>query len=137
MTMAASTGLQAKNAPERLSGVLSDPDIEGFRHPKASDMEPPLRCAACLAPVAYGKDRIALDGSHVHTFANPHGIVFEVGCFALAPGCRTIGSASDEFTWFPGYVWEIGVCGNCARHLGWRFVSESADFWALILDRLV
>ncbi|WP_051328395.1 cereblon family protein [Desulfatirhabdium butyrativorans] len=138
MTMTACSGFHAKGAPERLAGMLSKPDIEGRHQPKAADREPPLRCAACLEPVATGKDRIAVDGSHAHVFANPCGIVFEIGCFALAPGCGTVGEASDEFTWFPGYAWQIGVCGNCARHLGWRFASDGGNFfWALILDRLV
>jgi hypothetical protein len=138
MTMAASTtGIRAKGEPDRFTGRLSEPDIAGRHRPQASGKDPPLRCAACLEPVAYENDRIAIDGGHVHAFANPYGIVFEIGCFARAPGCRTIGAASDEFTWFPGYAWQIGVCGNCDRHLGWRFASEGGNFWALILEMLI
>lgn len=138
MTMAASTsGTQAKGATERFAGVYSGTDPQNRHRPQTADGRSPLRCTFCLEPVAYAKDRISVEGSHIHVFTNPSGIVFEIGCFALAPGCRTVGQASDEFTWFPGCTWQIAVCGKCTGHLGWCFASESARFWALILDRLV
>jgi hypothetical protein len=95
-----------------------------------------LRCRACEAEVAREDDRIEMSGAHVHTFVNPHGHVFEIGCFARAHGCAPVGRASAFFSWFPGYAWRIAVCGSCRAHLGWAF-GEEPGFYGLILARLV
>ena len=78
-----------------------------------------------------------MQGAHQHTFANPHGLVFRIGCFRRARGCGYTGPLSNEFSWFRGYSWRIAVCGRCLNQLGWLFVS-SADtaFNGLILDQL-
>ncbi|HNS99887.1 MAG TPA: cereblon family protein [Polyangiaceae bacterium] len=80
--------------------------------------------------------RIEVAGAHRHTFANPHGLVFQIGCFSEATGCRGTGPASDDFTWFSGYEWQVGVCARCGIHLGWRFISHRTSFFGLIVDRL-
>jgi peptide methionine sulfoxide reductase MsrB len=41
-----------------------------------------------------------------------------------------------EFTWFAGYAWQVGICGNCDAHLGWIFTSDPHRFYGLILERL-
>lgn len=30
-------------------------------------------------------------------------------------------NASTEFSWFPGYAWQIANCTVCLAHIGWRF----------------
>ena len=95
-----------------------------------------LRCRACDAEIADEDDRIEMSGAHAHTFVNPHGHVFEVGCFARAPGCAPLGPASAFFSWFPGYAWRVVVCAQCRTHLGWSF-GEAPDFFGLVLPRLV
>jgi hypothetical protein len=102
------------------------------------ETEPYIVCRQCQHPVTRRQEAIAMEGSHTHTFANPHGVVFEIGCFREANGCRQIGPSTDEFTWFRGYEWRIAICHGCAVHLGWRFTSPGrAAFHALILDRLI
>jgi len=95
-----------------------------------------LRCRACEAAIASIDDRIEIAGAHAHTFVNPHGHVFEIGCFARADGCTTLGPASAFFSWFPGYAWRVAVCAGCRTHLGWSF-GEAPDFWGLVLPSLV
>lgn len=95
-----------------------------------------LLCAACRHVIAHTGEEIRVQGSHRHTFANPHGYVFRIGCFRAAAGCRTASAASEEFSWFPGYAWRIQVCGNCYAHLGWEFRSARDGFYGLILERL-
>lgn len=129
--------LRLKGRPERFSGVVSDPGIAVRRKREPVPKKEPIRCAACREPVTEESDRIAVQNSHVHVFTNPYGIVFEIGCFEKAPGCRLVGLASDEFTWFAGFRWQIAVCCGCESHLGWRFASETLAFWALVLDRLI
>ncbi len=64
------------------------------------------------------------------------GIVFHIGCFGDAPGCRTTGVPTSEFTWFGGFAWSLALCGNCNAHLGWRYQGAQVSFFGLILDRL-
>ncbi len=97
-----------------------------------------IRCAQCLHAITRPEERIVIDGAHQHTFANPHGIIFEIGCFRTAEGSRYVGPATDEFTWFKGYAWRISVCGKCLLHLGWLYTAAGKDsFFGLITDRLV
>ncbi|MFZ7127308.1 MAG: cereblon family protein [Desulfobacterales bacterium] len=102
-----------------------------------SDIDPHIRCRQCLAIVSHLEDRLPVDGSHHHTFANPAGLVFTIGCFSNAEGCGTVGAYSREFTWFPGYHWRVAVCRRCLSHLGWHFAGSGGGFWGLILDQLV
>ena len=81
---------------------------------------------------------MAMQGAHQHTFANPHGVVFEIGCFKNATGCGYAGAATDEFSWFAGYSWRICFCSMCLTHPGWLFTSNAGDgFHAFILDRIL
>lgn len=107
------------------------------------DEDPPeseefIRCRACLRVVTHSRERIEVQGGHQHSFANPSGVVFEIGCFGAAIGCAYAGPATDEFSWFRGYRWKIAVCGGCLSHLGWRFSSAGGHlFHGLILNRLI
>ena len=95
-------------------------------------------CRECLHPVTREQDRTEVHGAHHHTFANPSGIVFTIGCFQFADGCGAAGSPSEEFTWFRGFSWRVAVCTACLAHLGWLFSTASgAAFWGLILDHLI
>ena len=94
-------------------------------------------CRQCLHEITSAAEITEIHGSHTHTFANPEGIVFEIGCYKDAWGCGYVGAASAEFTWFSGYVWRIAVCLNCHAHLGWRFSSQGGHFFhGLITNRI-
>lgn len=95
-----------------------------------------LVCRVCGHPVTSEAARMSVNGSHEHVFFNPHGIMFELGCFASAPGAGTQGPAVSEFSWFAGHTWQIAVCGACVTHLGWRFASGDASFYGLIPSAL-
>ncbi len=107
------------------------------------DEEPPgseefIRCRSCLRVVTHDSERVEIQGAHLHTFANPSGVVFEIGCFGAATGCAHAGPTTNEFSWFRGYRWKIAVCGGCLNHLGWRFSSGGGHvFHGLILNRLI
>lgn len=93
-------------------------------------------CRLCGEEVTTAEQKIAVHGSHTHTFFNPTGIVFELGCFGTAPGCRNAGEASSEFTWFAGHVWRIALCRRCSSHLGWSFTKGERSFYGLILSKI-
>ncbi|MFH0781668.1 MAG: cereblon family protein [Pseudomonadota bacterium] len=93
-------------------------------------------CLACGGVVTWKDQKIQVSGSHSHTFFNPAGIVYELGCFQQAPGCLVVGPPSAEFTWFPGHLWRLALCRRCRTHLGWLFAMAGATFYGLILSKL-
>jgi hypothetical protein len=96
-----------------------------------------LICAACRTVITRERARIEINGGHEHSFFNPHGIIFHIGCFSEAPGCRPDGPFSGDFSWFPGYQWQIVHCRNCITHLGWSFrAGIGTPFFGMILNRL-
>ncbi|WP_417691406.1 cereblon family protein [Pseudidiomarina sp.] len=98
-----------------------------------------LFCAACGYLITFGDLRIAMKEDHEHTVFNPAGIIFTIGCFQEAPGCFTTGHESAEFSWFPGYKWQLAHCAQCQRHLGWQFrnpLQVPASFYGLIQNHL-
>jgi len=95
-----------------------------------------LACARCLARVTRTGERISVGGGHEHTFANPEGYSYRIGCFARA-AVVAVGGSSAYWTWFQGFRWTIELCGDCGEHLGWLFRSADSEFHGLILDRLV
>jgi hypothetical protein len=105
---------------------------------QAPEEEPYILCRQCHQSITRPAERITVQGAHHHTFANPHGIVFEIGCFKHAQGCGYAGPPSTEFAWFSGYAWRVSFCTLCLTHLGWVFIADSGDsFHGFILDRLI
>ena len=95
-------------------------------------------CSACANPITSFEDRISVDGSFHHTFANPAGYLYRIGMFDSAQGSRIVGEYTSEFSWFGGYLWCYVVCARCLQHLGWHFSSTSGrDFFGLILEKLI
>jgi hypothetical protein len=98
----------------------------------------PLICAACSHPITTTGARIEMLGMHVHECVNPHGHHFRIGCFAAAPGALPVSNSSAEWSWFPGYRWQVVACASCREHVGWLYTrAEDARFHGLILDALV
>ncbi len=128
--------LKPEDAPPDSPGSTAAEETRETRE-KAPEKEEYLLCVRCRQPITRPADKIAIQNAHQHAFANPSGLIFEIGCFQAAPGCAHIGESSSEFTWFPGYQWKIAVCGNCLTHLGWRFTAPGTAFHGLILSALI
>ncbi len=133
-------------------GVISDvvcrePSERGRENPGRYtdldvDLEEPekreyILCRQCLQIITGPDQRIEMHGAHQHVFANPNGIVYEIGCFREAQGCRYSGFSTEEFSWFVGFSWRVAVCGMCLAHLGWLFSSSGGSFQGLILNKLM
>lgn len=100
--------------------------------------EEKILCRACQQLITSPSERIEIAGSHEHTFANPAGIMYQIGCFKRAVGCGFVGPATPEWSWFKGFSWQVVVCSTCLTHLGWYYTSAGQqDFYGLILSRLV
>jgi len=112
--------------------AVSDAEIEDESGSKIN-----FFCTACENHIVAANQRRQVDGKHEHVQANPHGVVFHIGCFSSAPGCIQMGEASSEWSWFKGYNWQICLCSSCGFHLGWLFRSSESTFWGLIMSRLV
>ncbi len=120
----------------------TDTNIQEAADP-ASKEEEVIICSVCSNMVTRPLHQVMVNNAFSHAFANPHGQVFEIGCFTKAKGCIAVSASSSEFTWFPGYSWKIGACTGCAAHLGWVFLLDNPGsdnlkhFYGLILDRLI
>jgi hypothetical protein len=101
-----------------------------------SGLEKGLVCVECGHRITHDRFRIEVGGSHESIRLNLAGVLFRVGCFERAPGCRAVGESSTHWTWFPGYAWQVVVCGRCAEHLGWLYRDEDFVFYGLLLDAL-
>jgi hypothetical protein len=99
-----------------------------------------LRCVVCKHRISERAYRIEMAGAYEHTFVNPHGIAFHIGCFAAAPGCVHLGGTEEAFSWFPGWAWQVAACGRCRAHVGWIYRAigglAGQQFHGLILDKL-
>jgi hypothetical protein len=97
-----------------------------------------LHCINCRIAITSDDQGISVNSSHVHTFSNPAGLTFRIGCFSGAPGCLFHEDPTSQHSWFPGYSWQYADCSGCSQHLGWQFIGKKeTDFFSgLILNRL-
>jgi hypothetical protein len=109
---------------------------EKIQKKEKTNKEDFILCKLCGHRITTSSASIAVGNSHLHTFANPAGLLFDIGCFKSAPGCLNTGPFTHEFSWFKGYKWRISVCESCHAHIGWMFGSANHIFFGLILDRL-
>jgi len=54
-------------------------------------------------------------------FVNNHGYNHEMLTVKKCWGIITQGQPESEYSWFPGYTWQIINCAECWSHLGWEF----------------
>ena len=118
-------------------GAALTTTVPATRPEPTDDQGRVLACARCARFITTTAARIEVGGAHEHTFTNPAGLRFHIGCFSPVTGCAAAGEPSTFWTWFPGYSWQVEGCVSCAQHLGWFFASGSDGFHGLILDRLV
>jgi hypothetical protein len=125
------------------SGKPGDEIAEDILSEEKKEMKPEedehIFCRKCQHIITRPAEAIQVNGQHQHTFANPHGLIFEIGCFHMAEGCGYIGQKTAEWSWFKGFSWKVAICGKCLAQVGWIFTSSkgSDNFHGLILDRLV
>lgn len=129
-------GLRRYDKDGALIGLDLHLDVLGDDAPEPRK-EQALHCAVCGHRITRIKDRTLVNGRHLYVFTNPLGVTYRIGCFRAATGCQPEGPSSFDYTWFPGYSWQIQRCGSCHLHMGWRFQGDDSAFYGLVLKQLV
>ncbi|XP_035911574.1 protein cereblon homolog [Anopheles stephensi] len=87
-------------------------------------------CKRCESEIANYDDMFAMSKQGVQTsYCNPAGHVHDTLTVHKTKENSTlpVDRPSTNFSWFPGYSWQIIVCANCRQHLGWKFVAEKKN----------
>lgn len=94
-----------------------------FFHPQMCFFE----CQRCSNQIASYSDIFAMAKGNVNAnYCNPAGYIHEtltVHKTIDEEVLRIVDRPSSEFSWFPGYAWQIAVCGVCSAHIGWKFTA--------------
>ena len=130
-------GLWLKLPPEKKDHIAPERFLEDNSTETLYESGEYILCRQCRQLITVAAERITVQGFHQHTFANPKGIVYQIGCFGNANGCSYTGPLTSEWSWIKGFDWRIAVCSICRIHLGWLFVAaENEYFNGLILNQL-
>jgi len=115
-----------------------DPKLDSMLEIQTPNDKSFIYCSMCSHVIGHTADRTEIHTQHTHLLTNPHGFVFNVGCFANALGCEISGTPEAADSWFMNYQWQVAGCAQCHNHLGWYFTQslERAFFYGLILDRI-
>lgn len=126
-----------------MSKAAPQPDEIVDKQPQENDGEQEtsghkrILCRQCLQLITTAAECIEIQGSHQHTFSNPAGLLFQIGCFRRAGGCVMASAPEAQWSWFPGFSWQVVLCSSCATHLGWCYTGSGDFFYGLILHRLL
>ncbi|XP_055587848.1 protein cereblon-like [Uranotaenia lowii] len=88
-------------------------------------------CKRCENEIGSYNDLFAMSKQGIQTsYCNPQGFVHETLTIYKTKDDSTfnVDRPSTEFSWFPGYSWQITLCTNCRQHLGWKFVATKKNY---------
>lgn len=136
-------GVAVVNGSGQYWFFVSDPDKQSKKKSQSQEQEQEkeekdILCRQCEARITSPIHRFEVQGDFEHTFLNPGGQVFRIGCFSSADGCLNLGVPTTDWTWFEGFEWQVAICKQCYVHLGWFYRSSGEkNFYGLILDSLI
>lgn len=87
-------------------------------------------CRRCRNQIANCNTLFAMSKHGVQTnYCNPGGIIHETNTvYAVrTDAVYPSGAPSTQFSWFPGYSWQVLLCRICDIHIGWRFDSTKPN----------
>lgn len=128
---------RSREAPGPPLGEIDEEACRYDEEEKEPHWEEKILCRQCMQVITSPAERIQVQGSHRHTFSNPVGLLFQIGCFRRVKGCVNASPPEAEWSWFRGYAWQVVLCSACANHLGWRYTGQNDGFYGLILDKLM
>lgn len=86
-----------------------------------------FECQRCSSQIASYSDIFAMAKGNLNAnYCNPAGYIHEtltVHKTIHEEALRIVDRPSSEFSWFPGYAWQIAVCKECSGHIGWKFTA--------------
>lgn len=85
-----------------------------------------FKCKRCKNSIAIYDDIFAMAKGNVNAnYCNPAGYIHETLTVqkTLDNSLKMVDRPSTEFSWFPGYAWQIAVCAKCQSHIGWKFIA--------------
>ncbi|EAT43510.1 AAEL005081-PA [Aedes aegypti] len=88
-------------------------------------------CKRCDNEIGSFNDIFAMNKQGVQTsYCNPSGYVHDTLTIYKTKenSTFTVDRPSTEYSWFPGYSWQITLCSNCRQHLGWKFVATKNNY---------
>ncbi|XP_055617888.1 protein cereblon-like [Toxorhynchites rutilus septentrionalis] len=88
-------------------------------------------CKKCDRRIANYVDMFAMSKQGVSSsYCNPSGFIHEtLTVYRVVPKtARTTTKPSTDFSWFPGYSWQIAVCNACNNHIGWKFAATKRNY---------
>ncbi|XP_058449634.1 protein cereblon-like [Malaya genurostris] len=88
-------------------------------------------CKKCDRQIASYADMFAMSKQGVSiSYCNSSGFVHETLTVyrTVQKTTRTTSKPSTEFSWFPGYSWQIAICNACNNHIGWKFVATKRSY---------
>lgn len=83
-------------------------------------------CKRCRNKIAMYNDIFAMSKDAVNAnYCNPAGYVHETLTVnkTFESAVQMVDRPSTEFSWFPGYAWQIAICKKCFTHVGWKFMA--------------
>ena len=87
-----------------------------------------LCCQNCGETLAQQSDIFSMSREGPQgSYVNPGGQVHETLTLYKVKNVMYIGQPSTEYSWFPGYAWQICRCIHCDSHLGWRFTASASE----------
>lgn len=102
-----------------LCAILLD-DFYNFYHSQMCFFD----CKRCKTQIASYSDIFAMAKGNVNAnYCNPAGYIHETLTVhkTSEDALVIVDRPSTEFSWFPGYAWQIAVCSTCQSHIGWKF----------------
>jgi hypothetical protein len=127
----------SREAPEKSPGKIDEENSLYNEEEKEPRWDEKIFCRQCMQIITSPAERIEVQGLHRHTFSNPGGLLFQIGCFRRVKGCFDASPLEAQWSWFSGYVWQVVLCRACATHMGWLYTGPRDCFYGLILDRLM
>ncbi|CAO1432184.1 unnamed protein product [Diamesa tonsa] len=87
-------------------------------------------CKRCNNKISMYNDIFSMSkGNLAGNYCNPAGYIHETICFykVIESSTRMVDRPSTDFSWFPGYAWQIALCSKCSTHVGWKFIAVSKN----------
>jgi cereblon len=83
-----------------------------------------FKCKRCNNSIACYGDIFAMAKGNVNAnYCNPAGYIHETLTVqkTIENALQMVDRPSTDFSWFPGYSWQIAICSKCSTHVGWKF----------------